>query len=98
MMIDGVKITSHGFRPSKAELKKYIEYAREKGGKDVTEVRLKLCDDGMVDVTFKKNIPFERIRRITGYLTGTLDTWNDAKKSEEHDRVKHDVYLGGNEQ
>ncbi|MDR3073077.1 MAG: anaerobic ribonucleoside triphosphate reductase [Clostridiales Family XIII bacterium] len=34
---------------------------------------------------------FERIRRITGYLVGTLDRFNDAKRSEEADRVKHDV-------
>ncbi len=34
---------------------------------------------------------FERIRRITGYLVGTLDRFNDAKKAEEHDRVKHDL-------
>ena len=31
----------------------------------------------------------ERIRRITGYLVGTLDRFNDAKRAEEHDRVKH---------
>lgn len=36
-----------------------------------------------------KGVKFERIRRITGYLTGSLSTWNDAKKAEEHDRVKH---------
>lgn len=36
-----------------------------------------------------KDIGFERIRRITGYLVGTMDKWNDAKKAEEHDRVKH---------
>ncbi|MBQ4591670.1 MAG: anaerobic ribonucleoside triphosphate reductase [Clostridia bacterium] len=35
------------------------------------------------------NIPFERIRRITGYLVGTLDSFNNAKRAEEHDRVKH---------
>ena len=34
---------------------------------------------------------FERIRRITGYLVGTMDRWNDAKTAEEHDRVKHSV-------
>lgn len=34
---------------------------------------------------------FERLRRITGYLVGTLDRWNDAKKAEEHARVKHCV-------
>ena len=33
---------------------------------------------------------FERIRRITGYLVGTLDKWNNAKRSEERERVKHD--------
>lgn len=33
--------------------------------------------------------PFERIRRITGYLVGTLDRFNNAKRAEEHDRVKH---------
>lgn len=35
--------------------------------------------------------PFERVRRITGYLVGTLDKWNDAKRAEERDRVKHNV-------
>lgn len=34
-------------------------------------------------------VGFERIRRITGYLVGTMDQWNNAKKAEEHDRVKH---------
>ena len=36
-----------------------------------------------------KGVRFERIRRITGYLVGTLDKWNNAKKAEEKDRVKH---------
>lgn len=36
-----------------------------------------------------QNIGFERIRRITGYLVGTMDKWNDAKKAEESERVKH---------
>lgn len=38
-----------------------------------------------------KGVKFERIRRITGYLVGTLDKWNDAKKAEEKDRVKHGI-------
>jgi len=37
----------------------------------------------------EEHIPFERIRRITGYLVGTLDRFNDAKKAEVHDRIKH---------
>lgn len=38
-----------------------------------------------------QGVKFERIRRITGYLVGTLDKWNDAKKAEEKDRVKHSI-------
>ena len=34
-------------------------------------------------------VGFERVRRITGYLVGTMDKWNDAKRAEESDRVKH---------
>lgn len=37
------------------------------------------------------DVPFERLRRITGYLVGSLERWNDAKKSEEKARVKHNV-------
>ena len=36
-----------------------------------------------------QDVGFERTRRITGYLVGTLDRFNDAKRAEEHDRVKH---------
>ena len=36
-----------------------------------------------------KRLPFDRIRRITGYLVGTMDKWNDGKRAEEGDRVKH---------
>lgn len=43
-----------------------------------------------VDVTYTlETIPFERVRRITGYLVGTLDRFNNGKRAEEHDRVKH---------
>ena len=37
------------------------------------------------------DVPFERLRRITGYLVGSLERWNDGKKAEERDRVKHGV-------
>jgi hypothetical protein len=39
----------------------------------------------------KTDVPFERIRRISGYLVGTLERWNNAKRQEEHDRVKHGI-------
>ena len=35
-----------------------------------------------------QGVGFERIRRITGYLVGTMDKWNDAKRAEERDRVQ----------
>ena len=38
-----------------------------------------------------EGVGFERIRRITGYLVGTLDRFNNAKRSEVEDRVKHGV-------
>lgn len=38
---------------------------------------------------------FERIRRITGYLVGTLDRFNNAKRAEVNDRVKHDTKISG---
>jgi len=39
----------------------------------------------------EEEVHFERIRRITGYLVGTMDRWGDAKRAEERDRVKHGV-------
>lgn len=39
--------------------------------------------------TVGEGVSFERIRRITGYLVGTVDRFNNAKKSEVQDRVKH---------
>ncbi len=38
-----------------------------------------------------EGVDFERIRRITGYLVGTIDRFNDAKRAEESDRVKHSL-------
>lgn len=40
-------------------------------------------------ITVGKGVRFERIRRITGYLVGTLERFNDAKRAEERERVKH---------
>ena len=36
-----------------------------------------------------EGVGFERIRRITGYLVGTVDRFNNGKRAEERDRVKH---------
>ena len=46
-----------------------------------------LPENGMVGADVK----FDRIRRITGYLVGTTDRFNNAKGAEERDRVKHSL-------
>ena len=45
--------------------------------------------DGEIELHGKEAPPIERIRRITGYLTGTVGRWCNAKKAELKDRVKH---------
>lgn len=74
------------------EQNNYVKYLADKFP-DKTLSRLEINLDGdFVDLSYKfEDVPFERIRRVTGYLTGTLDRWNDAKRAEEHDRVKHGV-------
>jgi ribonucleoside-triphosphate reductase len=41
--------------------------------------------------TEEDGVKFERIRRVTGYLSGTLEHFNNAKRAEERDRVKHGI-------
>ena len=94
MLIDGIDITHEGFVPFKGELANYVAYVRGRVSEPVSRIHVKLCDDGCVDVSYiAHGEKFERIRRVTGYLVGTLDRWNDAKQAEEHDRVKHDPRL-----
>lgn len=73
------------------EAKAYIEMYQEKFS-GLTELDIKI-DGDYADVTyrFSDGRPFERIRRITGYLVGTLDRFNDGKRAEEADRVKHAI-------
>ena len=76
---------------SQEEINAYIEYGKQKySDREITSITIKV-DGEYVDLqfTFKPDIPFARIRRITGYLVGTLDRFNDGKRAEEHDRVKH---------
>ena len=55
-----------------------------------------VVEDGFLCARFlRTHERFERIRRITGYLTGTLDKWNNAKRAEERDRVRHAVANDG---
>ena len=50
-------------------------------------------NNNMQEQIIGEGVGFERIRRITGYLVGTLDRFNNAKRAEERDRVKHSITL-----
>ena len=82
------------------EIDAYVEMAKNKYGDKLVGLKINVENDDEVTLTYilKNDVPFERIRRITGYLVGTLDKWNDAKRAEERDRVKHTVNqdLGNN--
>ena len=73
------------------EERAYVDGATERYG--VEPVSMDIEFDGEF-ANVRTNLgrrPFERIRRITGYLVGTLDRFNDAKAAEERDRVKHGI-------
>lgn len=72
-----------------AEIDAYIKRGIEQNPKkELTMVEITV-DGEYVDLKYHYAAPFERIRRITGYLVGTTDRWNNAKKAELKDRVKH---------
>lgn len=73
------------------EINAYIAHATEKYGSE--PIRMDITIDGdevELHYTFDSK-PFQRIRRITGYLVGTLDRFNNAKRCEEQARVKHAI-------
>ena len=90
MKVDGIEVIVNG-EIGEQEIAAYIERGRERYGERLE--RIELSPDGEnIEITYNyEAVPFERIRRITGYLVGTMDRWNDAKTAEEHDRVKHSV-------
>lgn len=94
MEIDSVKVTCNFADFTIGEACKYIRYVKDNVpcADPLEEIKVTLSDDGKVDVDYKfHGKPFERIRRITGYLTGDVTSWNDAKRAEESERVKHNV-------
>lgn len=87
---DGVIVNVIGMDEKEAEV--YVDQAVKKYGNRLKEVTVQPDpdDNDYVAMNYKLIQPFERIRRITGYLVGTLDRWGNSKRSEERDRVKHD--------
>ena len=76
------------------EGKAYVDNLEKKYNRKLKKLAVNI-DGDYADLNYEfEKVPFERIRRITGYLVGTMDNWNDAKAAEEADRVKHDVSSG----
>ena len=72
------------------EIQAYIKYFENKFPNETLKSLTISIDGDEVDLDYVfQPQNFERIRRITGYLVGTLDRFNDAKAAEEKDRVKH---------
>ncbi len=77
---------------SQQEQDAYVKYIMDKhSDKKLTGIDITLDGDYADLKYYYEPRKFERIRRITGYLVGTLDHWNNGKRAEEADRVKHDV-------
>ena len=74
-----------------AEVHSYINYmAKQNPDIKSGTLDVELIDSDEVGLTLTPDIvKFQRIRRITGYLVGTLDRFNNAKRAEVEDRVKH---------
>jgi len=87
-----IQVNVKGGVMTDAEKEAYVRRAREQyPDKRISSMDITL-DGEYADITYHwETVPFERIRRITGYLVGTLDRFNNGKRAEEADRVKHGI-------
>lgn len=95
-VVDGVRVTVHQLPDVTVnEVKNYLELLAKTvpEGSRLTSLSIaKTGNDDHVALDYTlQNLPMERIRRITSYLVGTVDRWNNAKQAELRDRVKHSI-------
>lgn len=87
-----MKITVNGGTLPQAEIDAYVEQLTQANPDKYIKNFDFTIDGEYVDVKFDYDVvPFDRIRRITGYLVGTVDRFNNAKRAEVEDRVKHSL-------
>ena len=97
MTVDGVKVevtykNDGDAKVTEKEARAYVDRAHDKyPGQQLDWLKLEVDGEDVGVHYGLAPVPFDRIRRITGYLVGTLDRFNDAKRAEEADRVKHGV-------
>ena len=94
MLVNGIDVTVNGLEDvSEQEIVNYIGYVEQQTNEKLDRLSLSAAADGNVSIDYVlQPQKFERIRRITGYRVGTIDRWNNAKRAEEHDRVKHGMH------
>jgi hypothetical protein len=87
-----MKIEVIGGEISEEEKLAYVRFVGKKYDiNHIDKLTIKVDGDYVDLETSFVDAPFERIRRITGYLVGTIDRFNDAKASEVKERVKHGI-------
>lgn len=92
----GIHVDILGGEFKDEEVVQYVKRAEDMVAKgelpeDTCRMTLEDAGDGEVKIGYYRDscVPIERIRRITGYLTGSISTWNDAKKAELAQRIVH---------
>ena len=85
-----LEIRVTGGEISEQEKAAYVERAMVKyKGRPLTALDIHI-DGDFVELTYHETpVPFDRIRRITGYLVGGMDRWNNAKRADQKERGKH---------
>ncbi len=88
-----LKVNVKGGEISSEERQEYVKRALNRNShRTIEEINITVVDNDYVDIeTVCAPEKFQRIRRITGYLVGTLDRFNNAKSAEVRDRVGHSL-------
>lgn len=95
MLVNGTEVEVRGIPDiTEPEIMAYMgKIECDNPHEEIKSLDISLTKDGKVALDYTLAPPkFQRIRRITGYLVGTLDRFNNAKRAEEHDRVKHSLH------
>jgi len=89
-VIHGIQVVIKG-KISEEELAIYLKQIQSKQTRKIIKADITASDE-YIDVNYTfEYVPFERIRRITGYLVGTTARWNNATQGELNDRMIHGV-------
>ena len=89
MKINNIAVTLQGDPIAEEELEIYLSQLQSKQKFKIVSAAVTVQGE-FVNIRYElERVPFERIRRITGYLVGSMSKWGDGKRAEEKDRLKH---------